>query len=122
MKNTKTSKTNPRLLDLVRSLRKASAKNRAPVWREISRCLSKSRRNMARINLSRISRLTEDGETVAVPGKVLGTGRLDHKVTIAALAFTASVREKVGLAGGACITLSQLLEENPKGTGVKIMR
>jgi large subunit ribosomal protein L18e len=118
----KISKTNPRLSDLIRSLRRASARNRAPVWLAISRGLSKPRRNMAQINLSRISRLTEDGETVAVPGKVLGTGRLDHKVTIAALAFTESAREKVGLAGGACITLSQLLEENPKGTRVKIMR
>ncbi|MBS7622484.1 50S ribosomal protein L18e [Candidatus Bathyarchaeota archaeon] len=118
----KMSKANPQLLDLIRSLRRASARNRAPVWLAISHALSKPRRKMAEINLSRISRLTEEGETVAVPGKVLGAGGVDHKVTIAALAFTASAREKVRLAGGACITLSQLLDENPKGTRVKIMR
>lgn len=116
------NKTNPQTVDLVRSLHKASAENKAPIWLAVSRALKKPRKNMAQINLSRISRLTNNGETVAVPGKVLGAGNVNHKVTIAALAFSASAREKIQLAGGTCITLNQLLEKNPKGTEVRIMR
>ena len=117
----KKDKTN-QMRDLGRSLHKTSKENKAPIWLAISRALNKSRKNMARINLSRISRLTRNGDTVAVPGKVLGAGDVDHRVTVAALAFSASAREKIRLSGGTCITLNQLLEKNPKGTEVRIMR
>lgn len=118
----KEDKTNPQLTELVRSLRKASTENKAPIWLAISRALKRPRKNMAQINLSRISRLTKNGETVAVPGKVLGAGSVDHKVTVAALTFSASAKEKIRLAGGTCITLNQLVEKNPEGTEVRIMR
>jgi large subunit ribosomal protein L18e len=115
-------KTNPQLLELMRSLRNASKKNKAPIWLAISHALGKPRRNMAQVNVSRIARFTLEWETVAVPGKVLGSGTVNHKLTVAALSFSASAREKIGIAGGKCLTLPELLEKNPKGTKVKLMR
>ena len=115
-------KTNPQLSELTRSLRKASKENRAPIWLAISNAINKPRRNMAQVNISRIARLTTDGETVAVPGKVLGAGTIGHKLTVAALSFSADAKEKIRNAGGMCMTLVELIRKNPKGTKVKIMR
>ncbi len=116
------TKTNPKLVELVRSLRKASRENRTPIWLAISNSLSKPRKNMAQINISRIARLTKGGETVAVPGKVLGAGLISHRLTVAALSFSADAAEKIRAVGGRCVTLNELLRENPSGAQVKIMR
>jgi large subunit ribosomal protein L18e len=116
------NKTNLQLLELARLLRKASRDNGAPIWVTISRAISKPRKNIAQVNIRRISRFTKNGETVAVLGKVLGTGVVDHKVTVAALGFSNSAKEKIRIAGGKCFTFLELLESNPKGTHVKIMR
>ena len=115
-------KTNLQMSELVRFLRKASRENKAPIWLAISHAIKKPRRNMAQVNISRIARLTKDGETVAIPGKVLGTGTISHKLTVGALSFSAKAKEKIRNAGGVCITLVELADRKPKGTQVKIMR
>ncbi|MGQ9542938.1 MAG: 50S ribosomal protein L18e [Candidatus Bathyarchaeia archaeon] len=115
-------KTNPQLVMLIRALQKTSRRNRAPIWSAISDTLSKSRRRMAQVNISRIARVTEEGDTVAVPGKVLGSGRISHQVTVAALGFSSAAMKAITSAGGRCITIEKLMEENPKGSRVKIVR
>jgi len=55
-----------------------------------------------------------------VPGKVLGAGVLDHKVTVAAFAFSQSARERID-AVGKTLSIEELLKKNPKGTGIKLM-
>jgi len=73
------------------------------------------------VNLSRINRHTSEGDVVVVPGKVLGAGLLRHPVTVAAFAFTRSARQKILEAGGKCLDIRELVELNPKGSGVKII-
>ncbi|RMF89481.1 MAG: 50S ribosomal protein L18e, partial [Methanobacteriota archaeon] len=63
---------------------------------------------------------TEKGDVVAVPGKVLGSGTIAHPLTVAACSFTASAREKITAAGGRCLSIEELVKENPKGSGVRI--
>ena len=84
----KARKTNPSILRLLDELRKASRENDARIWRDIAERLERPRRSYAEVNLSRINRYAEDGDTVLVPGKVLGAGRLEKRVTVAALAFS----------------------------------
>jgi large subunit ribosomal protein L18e len=116
------SKTNPQISELVRFLLRASRENQAPIWLAISRALSKPRKNMAQVNIGRINRLTKDGETVAVLGKVLGSGLTSHKMSVAALGFSADAKEKITATGGTCLTFVELLKKNPKGTNIKIMK
>jgi len=115
-------KTNPQLIELVKALKKASRKNRAPIWSAISYSLANSRKHMVQVNVGRIARVTKVGDTVAVPGKVLGSGRINHKITIAALGFSSTALKRITSAGGRCITIRKLLEENPRGSNVKIIR
>lgn len=119
MKKLKT--TNPELISLIKFLKKAARENNAEIWRDIAEKLSASRRRRLAVNLSRINRYTEKGTFVAVPGKVLGTGNLDHQVKVAAFSFSEKAREKIKRKRGSCLTFYQLVKKNPKGSNVKII-
>ncbi|MEM4699480.1 MAG: 50S ribosomal protein L18e [Candidatus Nezhaarchaeales archaeon] len=113
--------TNPQLRKLVFYLRKSWRAHGARIWLDLARRLARPRRKRAAVNISRINRYTSDGDVVVVPGKVLGAGALDHAVTVAAFSFSKSAKEKIVQAGGKCIGIRELVENNPKGSGVKII-
>jgi len=112
---------NPELLKLIRSLRKKAKENDAAIWRAVANSLSTSKRRRIAVNLSRLNRCTKEKEIVVIPGKVLGAGRLEHPLTVAASAFSAEARSKITQAKGKCLPITELLEDNPKGSNVKIM-
>jgi large subunit ribosomal protein L18e len=120
MKTTK--KSNPGLNRLISDLKATSRDNGVAIWRDIAKRLEKPRRNYASINLSKINRHTGANDTVLVAGKVLGTGDLDHSVTIAALGFSGQAVSKIESAGGKCLKIEKLMEEHPKGSRIKILR
>ena len=112
---------NPELLKAIRSLRKKAKENDAAIWRDVATRLSASKRRRVSVNLSRLNRYTKEKETVVVPGKVLGAGRLEHPLVVAAFAFSDEARAKIIHAKGKCVPISQLIEDNPKGSNVRIM-
>ncbi len=114
-------KSNPNLVRLIDDLLKASATNNAPIWKDIAERLAKPKRLYAEVNVAKIQRYANEGETVLVPGKVLGGGRITKAVTVAALSFSETAKRKILEAGGKCITIKELIESNPKGSGVRIM-
>jgi large subunit ribosomal protein L18e len=116
----KIQKTNPNLVSLIKLLQTEGYHNNVPLWIDISKRLSRPTRHKAEVNLSKINRYTEEGETVIVPGKVLGAGVLDHTVIVSAFAFSQSAREQIN-AKGRTLTIQELLKENPQGKGVKIL-
>ena len=116
------AKTNPRLTALISLLKNKSRENEAKIWREIASRLETPNRNYAEVNLSKINRYIKNGETVIVPGKVLGSGVLEQSVKIAALNCSASATSKIRDAKGQCMTIEQLINDNPKGSGVRILR
>jgi large subunit ribosomal protein L18e len=95
-------------------------KTRRNIWRKLSKKLSGPRKDRVEANLKRINRKTEDNDVIVVPGKILGVGTLDHKITIAALHASRSAREKIEASGSKLITINELLEQNPEGKNVKI--
>lgn len=119
MKKTKT--TNPELLELIRFLKKEGMKNRANIWKEIAERLSRPRRKRITVNLSRLNRCTQKNETVAVPGKVLGAGEINHPIIVAAFAFSDKAREKITAVKGKCLAFHDLVKNNPKGSNIKII-
>lgn len=112
---------NPQLLGLINFLEKAAKENDAKVWEAIAEALSKTRRRRAAVNLSQINRRTEKAQVVAVAGKVLGSGTLDHPVTVAAFTFSTTATRKIKSAKGKCLTFPELVKKNPKGSDVKIV-
>ncbi len=112
---------NPELLNLLHLLRKKAKENEAPIWRDVAERLSSSRRTRVAVNLSRLNRHTKDKETVIVPGKILGAGKLEHHLIVAAFAFSKQAQSKISNSKGKCLTILELLKDNPKGSNIRIM-
>ena len=119
-KQTKTS--NPEILSLLQFLRKASGKNDSSLWRDIAKYLSKSKRKRVAVNIGLINRSSQKNDDLVIPGKVLGSGSIDHPVQVAAYAFSDLARDKIHKAKGKCLSISELVESNPRGSNVKIIR
>jgi len=113
--------TNPELTGLIRSLRKKAKENEAQIWRDIAEDLSRSRKKRITVNISRLNRYTQKNENVVVPGKILGAGKINHSINIAAFAFSKQAERKISSAKGKCMAIPELIEKNPKGTHVKII-
>ena len=116
------SKTNPQLVALISDLKAATREDpKAAIWRDIALRLEAPSRVRAEANLSKIEKYAQDGETVIVPGKVLGAGEMTKKVTVAAYSFSAKAEAAIVAAGGKAITIRELLAQNPKGSKVRIL-
>ncbi len=115
------SKTNPKLERLVADLKSAGRESGAGVWQDVADRLEKPRRTHAEVNLGRIERYARPEETVVVPGKVLGSGVLRTDVTVAAVDFSSTAETKIEEVGAA-VALEQLVEQNPDGSGVRVVR
>ncbi len=105
----------------IRLLRSKARKENAPIWRYVAELLDRPRRLRIEVNVSKINRYTRPGEVVVVPGKVLGAGSIDHPVTVAALSFSKAAVEKIKSAGGRVLHIQDLVNENPRGSGVRII-
>jgi large subunit ribosomal protein L18e len=114
-------KTNPQLLNLISGLKKQSREKEAPLWRGIAQKLERPTRNYPEVNLSRINRHTKENDQILVPGKVLGSGEIGHKLTIAALSFSGNAKNKIIKAGGACFSIEELMNNNPEGSRIRII-
>jgi large subunit ribosomal protein L18e len=113
--------TNENLKGLVLNLKKNSHSREAKIWKRVASDLEKPSRQRRVVNLSRLNRFTKENETVVVPGKVLGAGSISHSIVIAALAFSGNARQQIEKANGKCITIPELLKQNPKGKDVRII-
>jgi large subunit ribosomal protein L18e len=117
----KIQKTNPALISLINELKKQANENDAPIWKDIASRLEKSTKNWPEVNLNRISKYTSEKETALIPGKVLSTGELTKKVSIAAWSFSEKSQEKIKKAGGKHMSIEELIKNNPKGKDVRIL-
>ena len=106
---------------LIRDLKKKSQESQTSLWFSLAERLTASKRSRIAVNVSRLNRYTKDGETIAVPGKVLGAGKADHPMTVAAFAFSDVAQAKILRAKGNCLSLRELMEKNPSGKNVKLM-
>jgi len=114
-------KSNPELVLLIKDLKIHAKKYNTPIWRDIAERLERPLRVWPEVNISRIERYAKEDEMIIVPGKVLGSGVITKRVSVAAWKFSKSAREKIEKAGGRVMSIRELMSENPKGTNVRIM-
>jgi len=114
--------TNPVLRHASIMLERAGKRQKARIWTEASSLLSNPASTRVEVNLGRISRISGEGDAVFVPGKVLGTGTLERKLTVGAFAFSASAKSKIKASGGSALTVGEFLKKYPKGSGVRLVK
>ncbi len=107
----------------VRKLVRQLENTKILVFKEIASILKSARRARPEANLAHLNRIVKDGDVIVVPGKLLGSGALEHKnVTIGALAWSESVAEKAKAAGVKLLSLPQLLEQYPNGANIRLVK
>jgi large subunit ribosomal protein L18e len=109
------------IADTVWTLRMASKKTKAPLWKDVERRLLNSRSNKREVNVDKLSRFTKEGDVIIVPGKILGAGNLGHSVIVYAYSISKLASRKINEAGGQILALADLIEKYPHGSGVKII-
>ena len=117
----RTGPTNIELQKLIIALRKKSNADKSELWRSIAEDLSRSTRQRRIVNVSRLNRFTDENETIIVPGKVLGSGFIDHKLTVAAFSFSEGARNLIEKSGGKALRIQDFMKKAPETSKIKIM-
>ena len=115
------TKTNQVLQSLVQELKKQAIEQKVGFWKRLALDLERPTRQRRAVNIFTLDQSTKDNETVVVPGKVLASGALSHKVNVAAWSFSEQAKEKIQKANGTCISLKELMKKNPTGKDVRII-
>ena len=117
----RTGPSNQILQNLIHELKKRSNEQSLSLWKRVAIDLEKPTRQRRVVNLSSINRHTKENEIIVVPGKVLGSGTLNHKLTISAFQFSDGAKEKIEKAGAKIIPLLELSKASPSGKKIRIM-
>jgi large subunit ribosomal protein L18e len=112
--------TNPELIHTIKTLKRRFNETEAALWNDLAKRLIKNKHDST--NLSNINRNTKMNDIIAVPGKVLGAGKINHPLKVAAFNFSKKAREKIINAGGECLTLLELSNRNIKSSDIKIIK
>lgn len=110
-------KTNPELRNLIIKLKK----QKGSTWISLANVLSNSRRKKVTLNLELIYKMSKPNDCVIIPGKVLSVGEIKHKLKIGAFGFSREALNKLKKEKVEIKTIEELLKENPKGDGIKIL-
>lgn len=103
------------------NLRNAYKRSGSPIWKSIEKKFKSSRSNRSEVNVSKLDNITKEGDIVIVPGKVLGSGIINHKIILSSFSISVAAMKKVIDCGGEVITINELVEQYPDGKGVRII-
>ncbi|KFM15376.1 50S ribosomal protein L18e [Marine Group I thaumarchaeote SCGC AAA799-O18] len=112
---------NRAVLSLVKELKQASKKNKAPLWAKLANLALKPSSSMRVVNLTRIDKVTKNDDVLIVPGKVLGTGNISHKITLCSFSISTTAAKKIIKSGGKIIRSSDMIQKYPTGKGVMLI-
>ena len=106
---------------MAKELKQASAKNDAPIWSKLEKLALKPTSARRVVNLTKINSLTKESDVVVVPGKILGTGNISHKITICSFSISNAAAKKIIDSGSQILSFSNMIEKFPTGKGVNII-
>ena len=108
------------VLHMIKDLKQASRKNEAPIWSKLANLAIKPSSARRVVNLARINKITKENDVLFVPGKVLGTGNMSHKITLSSFSISTTAANKIIQTGGSIMTYSDMIKKFPTGKGVII--
>ncbi len=109
---------NVELVELIQKLQLA----KKPFWKSIAYELAKPRRKRNAVNLSKLEIYADESNVLVVPGKVLGSGHVVKKYTVAAFSFSESAKAMIAAAGGKAIGITELYSSNPDAKNLVIIK
>lgn len=121
MKKVNIQMTNQVVIQMAKELKQASTKNDAPIWSKLAKLALKTSVSRRVVNLTKINEVTKENAVIVVPGKVLGTGNVSHKITLSSFSISNSAAKKIIESGGTIISFSEMIKKFPTGKGVIII-
>ena len=112
---------NDQLTTLITQLKRLASEKQRPLWKRVAADLERPTRQRRVVNLWLIEQHAKEGETIIVPGKVLGDGQLTKKVTVAAAGYSEEARRKLAANGSTPLSIEELLTKRPDGTNIRIL-
>ena len=79
---------------MIKDLKQASKKNEAPIWSRLAELAIKPSTSKRVVNLTRINKITKNNDVLFVPGKVLGTGNISHKIILSSFSMSTTAAKK----------------------------
>lgn len=113
--------TNQVVLQMAKELKQASSKNDAAIWSKLAKLALKTTVSRRVVNLKKINEVTKENAVIVVPGKVLWTGNVSHKITLSSFSISNSAAKKIIESGGTIISFSEMIKKFPTGKGVNII-
>lgn len=120
-RSVRSGSSDPNTRALINALTKTSKKHDVRIWKRVAEMIAQPARQRPAVNIGKIERHTNAGDIVVVPGKILGSGIITHKVTVAALNASSTARSAIIEAGGSVMSIDELLTQVPKGRGIMII-
>lgn len=112
---------NPVTERLARQLRRDAGACKAPIWERLSKEALKPGSARRTVNVKKLGQLTSSGQTVAVPGKVLGTGTISHPISVFSFSISEQAAKKITGAGGRILSRADLVKASPSGKEVLLV-
>ncbi|HYD03835.1 MAG TPA: 50S ribosomal protein L18e [Alphaproteobacteria bacterium] len=111
---------NPKLQELISSLKKQSIDHKTGVWKRVALELERPTRHHRVVNLTKVEKYANENDVVVIPGKLLSGGELTKKVTIIVYNYSDKVVEKTN--GKAHIlSIEEGLKKYPNAKDIKII-
>lgn len=107
--NKKAQRKNKELKETIFEVKKASKNN--PKLLEVARYLVLPRKKQIKVNLGKIDKYSKAGDTIIVPGKVLGEGNLSKKIELVAFKISKKAFQKLKDSGSSFETIKQFLKK-----------
>src|SRR3989338_3095258 len=99
----RTGPMNYQLQQLILELEPKARESR--LWFRVLEDVMKPTRSRRIVNLYKINKSAQEGETILVPGKVLSVGTIDKKIVVAAMNFSSQAQEKITEAKGRTLSI-----------------
>lgn len=106
---------------MARYLKKASLQHEAPIWKRVSEHALKPSSARCTINVNAIDSRTSENDVVVFPGKVLGTGKMSHGISLFCFGISESAASKIRQAGGRILDHAGVVSERPTGKEVVLL-
>ena len=90
----------PEKPETIKTIKTLSSAKNAKLFKVLAGYVKKPRRQQVEVNINKIALHSKPNSVVVVPGKVLASGEIKHKVDVVALSFTETAKKKIKASGG----------------------
>ncbi len=108
----------PSISKTVGALERASRGNDAPIWSKVAKMARGTTSAKKVVNIKKIAAYSKEGDSVLVPGKVLGIGSIPHKITLYSFSISESAAMLITKVGGSVKPIDDAVKDHPTGKGL----